>query len=81
MGSDKDRAKDTFLPQKCQVHHGHPVGGNPPPHPRFPRRDMLVPWKALNDCHTTTTQCAKGAERKRHRMAEEKMRESMAWAF
>ena len=25
--------------------------------------DMLVPWEALNGCHTTTTQCAKGAKR------------------
>ena len=43
--------------------------GNPP-HPRFPRCDMLVPWRAINGEHLATAQCIKGAERKRRRLAE-----------
>ena len=46
------------------------------PHPRFPRCDMMVPWKALNRRHVATSQCVKGAEQKRRRMAEEEIRES-----
>ena len=51
------------------------------PHPRFPRCDMLVPWRALNGCHLATAQYAKGAERKRRWMAIEDMRESLERAF
>ena len=36
---------------------------------------MLVPWAALNGCHTTNAQCAKGAEQKWHRLAEDEMRD------
>ena len=42
---------------------------------------MLVPWKALNRRHVTTTQCDKGAERKRRWLEEEKMQESEENAF
>ena len=45
------------------------------PHSRCPRCDILVPWKALNDRHITTAQCAKGAERNRCTVAEEEMQE------
>ena len=30
------------------------------PHPRCPRCDILVPYKALNGRHVTTAQCDKG---------------------
>ena len=32
------------------------------PHPQCPCCDMLVPWKAFNGRHTTTSQCTKGAD-------------------
>ena len=44
------------------------------PHPRCPRCNMLVTWRALNGRHLATTQCAKGEERKRRRLVEEDMR-------
>ena len=62
-----------------QVHflHGHVRGtvfileeGNLP-HPRCPRCNILVPWRALNGSQIATTQCARGSERKRRRLAEE----------
>ena len=34
------------------------------PHPRYPLRGMLVPWRSLNGMHRRTAQCRKGAERK-----------------
>ena len=42
---------------------------------------MLVPWRALNDRHYDTAQCAKGAEQKRCRMAEAELRDSTERAF
>ena len=42
-------------------------------HPRCPRCDMLVPCKALNVQHTTTTRCAKGAEQKTCPLAAEEI--------
>ena len=51
------------------------------PHPWCPQCDMLVTWRALNRRHLATTQCAKGAERKRRQMVEEEMQESMERAF
>ena len=42
---------------------------------------MLVPCKALNGQHVTTSQCANGTERKIRRMAEEEMQESVWRAF
>ena len=50
-------------------------------HPRFPHCDILVTWQAMNGRHLATAQCAKGAERKRRRMAEEEMRKSEERAF
>ena len=38
-------------------------------------------WKVLNGRHTTTAQCAKGAERKRCRLETEEMREITERAF
>ena len=38
---------------------------------------MLVPWKSLKGRHVITAQCTKGAERKRQKLAEEKMMESL----
>ena len=35
------------------------------PYPQCPLCDMLVPRKALNRRHVTTTQCAKGEDRNR----------------
>ena len=42
---------------------------------------MMVPWKALDDRHTTTAQCAKGVERKRHQLTAEETREIMVRDF
>ena len=53
----------------------------PPPHPRCPLCDMLVPWNTLNGTHRHTEQCTQGAERKRRRLAVEKEREVTARAF
>ena len=43
------------------------------PHPQFPWCDIMVPWKALNGQHVTTSQCAKGKEWKKRQMAKEDM--------
>ena len=43
------------------------------PHPRCPKCNMLVPWKALNRRHITITRCAKGVEWKRQCLAEEEI--------
>ena len=51
------------------------------PHPRCPRCDMLVSCKSLNGRHVTTAQCTKGVERKRRRLVEEEMRESVERDF
>ena len=51
------------------------------PHPRCPRCDMQVPRKALNGRQLGTAQCAKGAERKRRRLAETEMMENLERAF
>ena len=51
------------------------------PHPRCARCDMQVPRKALNGSHLGTAQCAKGAERKRRRLAETETRENSERAF
>ena len=42
---------------------------------------MLVPWAALNGCHTTTAQCVNGVDHKRRRLVAEEMRPSTARAF
>ena len=41
----------------------------------------MVPWRALNGSNLATAQCARGAERKRRRLDEEELRESMDMAF
>ena len=51
------------------------------PHPRCARCEMQVPRKALNGRHLGTAQCAKGAERKRRRLAETETRENSERAF
>ena len=51
------------------------------PHPRCSRCNMLVPWQALNDRHPVTAQCARGAERKRRRLAEADLRDSLERTF
>ena len=51
------------------------------PHPRCPRCDMQVPGKALNGLHLGTTQCTKGAERMRRRLAETETRENLERDF
>ena len=51
------------------------------PHPRCSLCDMLVPWRALNGWHHATAMCKKGAERKRRRMAEAKLKDSTERAF
>ena len=42
---------------------------------------MLVPWLTLNRSHLATDQCAKGAERKRRRLAGEELQESLKRSF
>ena len=39
-------------------------------HPRCVQCDMLVPRRTLNGRHPATSQCARGAERKRRRLME-----------
>ena len=51
------------------------------PHPRCTWCDMQVPRKALNGRHLGTAQCAKGAERKRRRLAEMETRENLERAL
>ena len=51
------------------------------PHPRCPRCNILVPWRALNGRHHAISQCQKGAEQKRRRMAEAELRDSTERAF
>ena len=51
------------------------------PHPRCPRCDIQAPRKALNGRHLGTAQFAKGAERKRRRLAETDTRENLERAF
>ena len=55
-------------------------GGNPP-HPRCPHCDMLIPLRTLKRRHPTTSQCARGAKKKRRRLAEAELRESTKRAF
>ena len=51
------------------------------PHPRCAKCNMQVPRWELNRCHPWTAQCAKGAERKRRRLAETETRENSEQAF
>ena len=48
------------------------------PHPWCTRCDMLVPRQALSRRYPDTAQCARGADRKRRRLAEVETRESLA---
>ena len=69
-----------FYAPACPGHRGH-FGGEKTPPPTVPLCNMLVPWRTLNGRHLTTPQCARGAERKRRRLAEEELRKSMEKAF
>ena len=51
------------------------------PHPRCSRCDMQVHRRALNGRHPGTAQCAKGAERKRRRLAETETKENLKRDF
>ena len=51
------------------------------PLPWCTRCDMMVPRRALNGRHPSTAQCARGAERKRRRLAGAELRESSDRAF
>ena len=51
------------------------------PHPCCPHCDMMVLLAALNGRQPNTDQCAKGVEKKRHRLAEEEVRASTEWSF
>ena len=46
------------------------------PHPQCARCDMQVPRRALNRRHLGTSQCLKGAERKRRRLVEAETRDN-----
>ena len=50
------------------------------PHPRCKNCDMFVPWRDLNGRHKSTEMCRSGAERKRRRLAEAEIRDSMGMA-
>ena len=78
---DEDISAGPFPTPACPGHRGRSVGRKPPPHPRCPRCDMLVPRKALNVRHLSTSQCVRGAEQKRRRLAEAELRESLERAF
>ena len=43
--------------------------------PRFPQCDMLIPLSTLNISHPDTSQCARGAEKKRRWLDEDELRE------
>ena len=51
------------------------------PHPRCTRCYMLVPQREMNGRHLAIDQCSTGAERKRRRLAETDLRESLERAF
>ena len=51
------------------------------PHPRCPRCDIFVPWRALNGRHKNTEMCRGGADQKRQRLAEAEVRDSVEMAF
>ena len=42
---------------------------------------MLVPWRALNNRHPATFQCARGAKQNRRQLAEAEVRERSKRAF
>ena len=69
-----------FSAHVCPVHHDNNWGGHPP-HPQCPQCDILVLWKALNDRQFTTSQCAKGSERKRRWLVTKETRERATRAF
>ena len=50
-------------------------------HPQFTRCDMLVTRRALNVSHPATAQCAREADCKRRRLAQEELREISERAF
>ena len=50
-------------------------------HPRCPRCNIMVTWRAINRTHLVTAQCARGKERKRRRLVEEELREISERAF
>ena len=51
------------------------------PHPLCDRCNILVPRLALNDRHPNISQCARGEEWKRRRLAEAETRDSLEKAF
>ena len=50
-------------------------------HPHCTQCDMLIPRWALNGRHPATDQCTRGAERKRRRLEEAELMESLQRAF
>ena len=51
------------------------------PHPRCPDCDMFVPWTELKFQHPTTIICARWAEQKLRRLAEEEAIEGICARF
>ena len=51
------------------------------PHPRCPRCDMFVLWRALNGRHKNTEIYRVGADKKRQQLAEAEVRDSTEMAF
>ena len=51
------------------------------PYPRCPRCDMFVPCRALNGRHKNTEMCRSGADKKRRRLVEAEVRDSVEMAL
>ena len=51
------------------------------PHPRCTRCDILIPRRDLNGRHPATAQCARGADRKKRRLAAAETRKNSERAF
>ena len=78
-GCNGRAATSTFLPVKFLLRHVRDtviiVEEVNLSYPRCPHCNVVVPWLALNVRHPNTSQCAKGVERKRRRMAAEDIQE------
>ena len=80
MSSDKEGDADALPAPACPRQCAH-SGGGKHPHQWCTRRNMLVSRRVPNGRHPDTVQCAKGADRKRRRLAEAERRESSERAF
>ena len=77
---DEDGDAITLPAQACPGHRGNSEGGKYPP-PTIHTMQHAGPLRALNCSHPATAQCARGADCKKWRLAEEDLRESSERAF